>query len=61
MLSAAGIYGEVANRAVALGPRAWDRRISISKSEKFALVLEAMGEALMPAARQGRDGLWTRG
>ena len=61
VLSAAGIYGEVANRAVALGPRAWDRRISISKSEKFALVLEAMGEALMPVARQGRDGLWTHG
>jgi phytoene synthase len=60
VLSAAGIYGEVANRAVTLGPRAWDRRISISKAEKFALVIEAFGEALMPAPRVSREGLWTR-
>ncbi len=60
VLSAAGIYGEVATRAVTLGPRAWDRRISISKAEKFALVIEAFGEALMPAPRFTREGLWTR-
>lgn len=60
VLSAAGIYGEVATRAVALGPRAWDRRISISKAEKFALVIEAFGEALMPAPKLSREGLWTR-
>ncbi len=60
VLSAAGIYGEVATRAVALGPRAWDRRISISKAEKFALVIEAFGEALMPAPKLNREGLWTR-
>ena len=60
VLSAAGIYGEVANRAVALGPRAWDRRISISKAEKFTLVIEAFGEALWPARKISREGLWTR-
>ncbi|MCY7338834.1 MAG: phytoene/squalene synthase family protein [Sphingomonas bacterium] len=60
VLSAAGIYGEVASRAVALGPRAWEGRISISKAEKFALVIEAFGEALMPAAKVSRAGLWTR-
>ncbi|HXG99868.1 MAG TPA: phytoene/squalene synthase family protein [Sphingomicrobium sp.] len=60
VLSAAGIYGEVATRAVTLGPRAWDRRISISKAEKFALVIEAFGEALWPARNISRDGLWTR-
>ncbi|MEO5809647.1 MAG: phytoene/squalene synthase family protein [Sphingomicrobium sp.] len=60
VLSAAGIYGEVATRAVALGPRAWDRRISISKAEKFALVIEAFGEALMPAPKLSRAGLWSR-
>ncbi len=60
VLSAAGIYGEVASRAVTLGPRAWDRRISISKAEKFALVIEAFGEALMPAPKVSRAGLWTR-
>jgi phytoene synthase len=60
VLSAAGIYGEVATRAVALGARAWDQRISISKAEKFALVIEAFGEALMPAPKLSREGLWTR-
>ena len=60
VLSAAGIYGEVAARAVTLGPRAWDRRISISKAEKFALVIEAFGEALWPPRNVRRDGLWTR-
>ncbi|MEA1072942.1 phytoene/squalene synthase family protein [Sphingomonas sp. LY160] len=60
VLSAAGIYGEVATRAVALGPRAWDKRLSISKAEKFALVIEAFGEALMPAPKVSREGLWTR-
>ena len=60
VLSAAGIYGEVATRAVTLGPRAWDRRISISKAEKFALVIEAFGEALMPPPKVSREGLWTR-
>ena len=60
VLSAAGIYGEVATRAVALGPRAWDRRIHISKSEKFALVIEALGEALLPSRSVSRENLWTR-
>lgn len=60
VLSAAAIYGEVATRAVALGPRAWDRRISISKAEKFALVIEAFAEALLPAPKVTRAGLWTR-
>ena len=50
VLSAAAIYGEVATRAVELGPRAWDKRISISKAEKFMLVAGAFAEALLPVA-----------
>ena len=60
VLSAAGIYGEVATRAVTLGPRAWDRRISISKAEKFALVIEAFGEAFWRPRTVSREALWTR-
>ena len=60
VLSAAGIYGEVATRAVALGPRAWDRRIHISKSQKLALVIAALGEALLPGRSVSRENLWTR-
>jgi len=60
VLSAAAIYGEVATRVVELGPRAWDKRISISKAEKFLAVAGAFAEALLPARKVSRDGLWTR-
>jgi phytoene synthase len=60
VLSAAAIYGEVATRAVDLGEQAWDRRISISKAEKFKLVALAFGEALLPPQMVSREGLWTR-
>lgn len=60
VLSASGIYGEVATRAEALGPRAWDSRITTSKAEKAALVMEAFWEALWPVRPSRRDGLWTR-
>jgi phytoene synthase len=60
VLSASGIYGEVATRAAALGERAWDSRITTSKPEKAALVMEAFWEALWPVRPSRRDGLWTR-
>ncbi len=60
VLSAAGIYGEVATRAAALGQRAWDSRITTGKSEKAALVMEAFWEALWPVRETARTGLWTR-
>jgi phytoene synthase len=60
VLSAAGIYGEVATRAAALGQRAWDNRITTSKAEKAALVMEAFWEALWPVRPTARSGLWTR-
>jgi len=60
VLSAAAIYGEVANRAVKLGTHAWDQRISISKAQKFALVATAFAEALLPVRGVSREGLWTR-
>ena len=60
VLSAAAIYGEVATRAVELGPRAWDKRISIYRAEKFMLVAGAGIEALLPPRKFSREGLWTR-
>jgi len=60
VLSASGIYGEIATRAAALGPRAWDERITTSKAEKAALVMEAFWEALWPVRPVPRTGLWTR-
>ncbi|MCA1652869.1 MAG: phytoene/squalene synthase family protein [Sphingomicrobium sp.] len=60
VLSAARIYGAVAERAVALGERAWDERISIPRRDKFLLVLAALGDALMRPRHVSREGLWTR-
>ncbi|GLR48520.1 phytoene/squalene synthase family protein [Sphingomonas astaxanthinifaciens] len=60
VLAASGIYGEIATRAAALGPRAWDERITTSKAEKAALVMEAFWEALWRVRPAPRDGLWTR-
>ena len=60
VLSASGIYGEVATKAASLGPRAWDARISTSKGEKAALVMDAFWESLWPVRPAPRDGLWTR-
>ena len=58
--SAARIYGTVATRAVQLGERAWDKRISIPRHEKFALVLMALGDSLRAPREVSREGLWTR-
>ena len=58
--SAARIYGKVAERAVELGERAWDQRISIPRREKFGLVLMALADSLRSPRPVSRDGLWTR-
>ena len=60
VLSAARIYGAVAERAVALGEKAWDQRISIPRSEKFGLVLLALVDSLAAPKVVSRQGLWTR-
>ena len=57
--SAARIYGTVAIRAVQLGERAWDQRISIPRREKFWLVLMALGDSLGAPRNVSREGLWT--
>ena len=62
VLAAARIYGGIADKVAALGPAAWDRRVSTSKSEKLRHVLAAWGEARFGSADQAdeRRGLWSR-
>jgi phytoene synthase len=45
VLAAARIYGDIAKKVAALGPNAWDQRVSTSKREKLGHVLAALGEA----------------
>ncbi|MBY8828819.1 phytoene/squalene synthase family protein [Hephaestia mangrovi] len=64
VLAAADIYGGIARKVVALGPHAWDHRVTTSAAQKLAAIARAAGQAsarsrLYPPAP--RDGaLWTR-
>ena len=64
VLSAAGIYGDIARKVHAAGDHAWDHRISTSKGEKLRHIARAAWQSLVPPApspdAQSRAGLWTR-
>ncbi len=49
VLAAAGIYGGIARRVAALGPRAWDARVSTGTLAKLAYVLGGLIGALRGA------------
>jgi 15-cis-phytoene synthase len=61
VLSAAGIYGEIARKVRSAGEHAWDQRIYTSRPEKFRWVRKAFVDAVANNPRDmDRDGLWTR-
>jgi 15-cis-phytoene synthase len=61
VLSAAGIYGDIARKVRAAGEHAWDQRIYTSKGEKLCWVWRALWQALRNnTPTMDRDGLWTR-
>ncbi|MFC4295785.1 phytoene/squalene synthase family protein [Novosphingobium tardum] len=64
VLSAAGIYGEIARVVERRGAHAWDHRTVVSDFHKLGWIARAAWEALMPPPRACRDGaearLWTR-
>jgi 15-cis-phytoene synthase len=61
VLSAAGIYGDIARQVRAAGEAAWDHRIYTSRSDKLRWVGTAFADALKNDPRElERDGLWTR-
>jgi 15-cis-phytoene synthase len=45
VLAAARIYGDIAAKVAALGPRAWNQRVTTSKPEKLRHVMAALAEA----------------
>lgn len=64
VLSAAGIYGDIARQVAARGANAWDKRVSTGRLTKLGWVFRS---ALMAVRRKqrwpddrGRDGLWSR-
>lgn len=61
VLSAAGIYGEIARKVRAAGEHAWDQRIYTNRPEKFRWVRAAFVDAVANNPRAtNREGLWTR-
>ena len=64
VLAAADIYGAIARQVAALGPRAWDKRVSTSGAAKIAMMARAWGQARRRHAlypEQARDpALWAR-
>nr|WP_281252578.1 phytoene/squalene synthase family protein [Sphingomonas dokdonensis] len=61
VLSAAGIYGDIAREVAARGNHAWDHRVTTPKRAKLAWVAKAAVAARRPVADAPRDPvLWTR-
>ena len=61
VLSAAGIYGDIARKVDALDHAAWDHRVMTTKAEKAAWVARALGQAIVNRPKMvGREGLWER-
>lgn len=59
VLTAAGIYGDIARKVRARGPHAWDHRTITTTASKLGWVMRAMGQARRPADLVSRDILWT--
>jgi 15-cis-phytoene synthase len=63
VLSAAGIYGDIAREVARKGEHAWDHRVVTSKPAKLGWVAKAFVQALRPmhdTATSRSAGLWTR-
>ena len=64
VLSAAGIYGDIARKVHAAGEKAWDHRVKTTPMEKLARMAQAGWLALRPAPASAdglaRRNLWTR-
>ena len=61
VLSAAGIYGDIARQVRTAGEHAWDQRIYTSRPDKLRWVWRAFVDARANKPRETtREGLWTR-
>ena len=61
VLSAAGIYGDIARQVRTAGEHAWDSRIFTSRTEKLHWVRKALIDAVANnPCDTDREGLWTR-
>ena len=61
VLSAAGIYGDIAREVARRGSQAWDRRVITTKAAKAGWIAKALAQATINNPdKTSREGLWQR-
>lgn len=60
VLAASNVYGAIGTKVVERGAKAWTSRTVVSDPEKLEEFTLALIQAILPAGRRRRDGLWTR-
>lgn len=60
VLAASNVYGAIGTKVVERGSKAWTSRTVVSDPEKLEEFTLALIQAILPAGRRPRDGLWTR-
>ena len=60
VLSAAGIYGDIARKVAALGAHAWDHRVHTGNVEKLGRAARALHASIAAPNPVTREGLWSR-
>ena len=60
VLAASNVYGAIGTKVVERGSKAWTSRTVVTDLEKLEEFTLALLQAILPAGKRGRDGLWTR-
>ncbi|MEO7410464.1 MAG: phytoene/squalene synthase family protein [Sphingomicrobium sp.] len=60
VLAASNVYGAIGTKVVERGAKAWTSRTIVSDPEKLEEFTLALFQAVVPAGKRSRDGLWTR-
>ncbi len=60
VLAASNVYGAIGTKVVERGAKAWSSRTVVSDPEKLEEFTLALVQAILPAGKRSRDGLWTR-
>ena len=60
VLAASNVYGAIGTKVVERGPKAWTSRTIVTDPEKLEEFTLALIQAILPAGRRSRVGLWTR-
>lgn len=60
VLAASNVYGAIGTKVVERGSNAWTSRTIVSDPEKLEEFTLALVQAILPAGKRSRNGLWTK-